>query len=69
MGDYVRAQEMLEEAPIWRDHTDLFWRPVALDYLCTHYWRLGHFEQAKGCWKKASILYRQLGDVWDWPMR
>jgi predicted ATPase/DNA-binding SARP family transcriptional activator/Tfp pilus assembly protein PilF len=65
MGDYVCAQALLEEAAdLARSTGSVFGVAVALDYLCTHHWRLGRFALAKEVVEESIILYRQIGDVW-----
>jgi predicted ATPase/Tfp pilus assembly protein PilF len=64
-GDYSRARQFLEEAlALARQEGNTFGVAVALSYLCSHYWRLNHFDQARATIEESIALYRQIGDIW-----
>jgi predicted ATPase/Tfp pilus assembly protein PilF len=64
-GDFARAQQLLEEAlDLARSTGSVFGVAVALDYLCSHYWRIGNAALARTYVEESIILYRQIGDVW-----
>jgi predicted ATPase/DNA-binding SARP family transcriptional activator/Tfp pilus assembly protein PilF len=65
VGESAHAQQLLEEAAeLARSTGSVFGVAVALDYLCTHHWRIGNFELARTYVEESIILYRQIGDVW-----
>lgn len=65
VGDYPRAQQLLEEArDLARSTGSVFGVAVALDYLCSHYWRLSNSALARTYVEESIKLYRQIGDVW-----